>query len=221
VGNAVIVIAADGMEIRLLIEEYTSGTQVKARPDVQVPVALRFVPTTRWIFAVDSVNGLSHLEGKNVSVLADGYVIASPNNSDYDVLTVTGGTINLPKPYGVIRVGLPYISDLETLDIDTPSGPSLKTRKISVANVVLEVEKSRGGFAGPPTGPTATDPLNGLDEFKYRGDEDDEYGPVQFKTDSVEVNTEATWDNHGRRFVRQVDPLPLTVLAIIPEGYIG
>jgi hypothetical protein len=221
VGNAITIKQTDGAELRLSIEEYVNSMQVKVRPDHLVPVDLRFTDTTAWAMAVDEVSGLSHLEGRAVSVLADGVVVSSPNNSDYPAMTVVGGKITLDTPYAVIHVGLPYVSDLETLDIDTPSGQSLKDRKISVTQVILNVEKSRGGFAGPPDGPTDDDPLNDLDEFKYRGDEDDEYGPIQLKTDSVEVNTTSSWDNHGRRFVRQVDPLPLTILTIIPQGYIG
>jgi hypothetical protein len=178
-------------------------------------------PTTQWAFAVDQVAGLDHLEGKAVAALIDGFVGANPNSPDADVLTVVGGTILFAEPAAVIHVGLPYISDLETLDIDLPSAATLKGRAMNITQVLVGVEASRGLWAGPPDGPTSDDPLHDLNESKLRQASDEYDNPIALLTDTVEIPTESTWDDHGRRFIRQIDPLPLTILSVSPQGYVG
>ncbi len=225
VGNIVIVtlLDSDGVETaraRIVISEYVSSTVVRGYPEETVPAGLRGVARTTWARAVDVVTGLSHLEGKAVSVFADGYVVASPNNEAYPAVTVAAGSAALPKPYAKIHVGLPYISDLETLDIDMSDRGTIKDRFILVNRVGLFVEDSRGIWVGQPDQPTAAAPLNGMQEYKSRSDEN--YGnPVALKTDNIEVNIESGWTGNGRVLVRQVDPLPLSILSVMPTGKLG
>lgn len=211
---------ADGNEtdrLRLMVEAYTSATVVAVRPDRTVPAGYRSVALTAWARAVDAVSGLAHLNGKAVSVVGDGYVVASPNNTaeEYDDITVAAGAIALSDTYAVIHVGLPYVGDLETLDIDLPGPRTVKDRKTKVERVILMVEETRGIFVGPGWGPSDDDPLENLQEPKVR-DEEDEYGPIDLVTGDLEVTIESSWDSNGRLLVRQVDPLPLTVSAIAP-----
>lgn len=222
VGNALflVLLDEDGVEtdrVRLAIEAYTSPTVVRVRADKTIPVALRDAATLQWARAVDSVSGLAHLEGKAVSVFADGYVVASPNNTvaEYPEIVVTGGAITLDQPYAVIHVGLPYIGDLQTLDIDSPGPRTIKDKKGLVSRVLLMVEESRGVFVGPGWGPTDDDPLANMQEARTR-DDDAGYGPIDLVTDTLEVPIETDWNSNGRLLVRQVDPLPLTVLSIAP-----
>jgi hypothetical protein len=223
VGNAIDLdlYDADGEfqdRIRLTIVGYTSGTVVTCTPDKTVPAGLRSVAVTTWTRAVDSITGLWHLEGEDVAVLADGYVKASPNNPDYEIITVTNGGISLNRPYGVIRVGLPYTCDIETLNIDIPQGETLTGARKNVGKVHVKVENSRGGFVGyqAPTD-DSEDALENLNELKIRGEEDN-YGLPELLTDDLEIVIQPNWNSNGRVFIRQVDPLPLTVLAIYPEG---
>lgn len=173
--------------------------------------------------ATSTITGLDHLEGKAVSVLADGNVVASPNNDEYDEIVVTAGQITLPAAASLVHVGLPYLSDLETLDIDTPSGRSLKEGKMLVSKVGLYVEASRGMLAGTEGAPEDNDantddsPTFGLMEFEGRESEPLE-DPSEPVTDYVEIPTESDWSHHGRVFIRQVDPVPLSILSITPIG---
>ena len=219
--NAVHLTGADGEKLRAIIKGYTSATVVTVLPQRDVPASLRDVATATWARAVDAFAGLDHLEGKAVSVLGDGYVVASPNNSRLPLVTVAGGSITLSRPYAVVHVGLPYISDLETLDIDGAQGPSLKDRRMLVSRVGLSVESSAGIFIGPKA-PAGADPLEGLQEYRSRDAliEESYEAPPALITDDVEVNIEASWSRHGRVLVRQVDPLPLAILSITPTGYL-
>jgi hypothetical protein len=220
VGNEIQLTGPDGTLIRLTITAYTSGTVVSVKPNKTVPVSMRVVALTTWALAVDELSGIDHLEGKDVCVFGDGFVVASPNNPAYPVYTVTAGAITLDKPYAVIHVGLPYLPDLETLNIDSVSNETMADKKIIISNVTMFVKKTRGVWVGArPPSDDETNPLEGLEEYKARNEEVyDE--PIALRGDQIEIKNQPEWNNNGRVFVRQVDPLPLTVLAIMPAGMI-
>jgi hypothetical protein len=212
VGNARHITGADGTLIRCTIKTFTSTTVVTVNPHKTVPVAMRNTAFTTWAAAVDELSGLWHLEGKNVSVFADGFVVASPNNDDYDILTVSSGTATLDKPYSVMHAGLPITADIETLNIDLPGVSSMSDKKKLINKLTMFVESSRGIWAGFDA--------DNLREFKLRDDEgyDD---PVDLTTGTIDINIKPEWNSSGKVFIRQVDPLPLSVLTILPTGYIG
>ncbi|MBA3755527.1 MAG: hypothetical protein H0X02_04575 [Nitrosomonas sp.] len=220
VDNSIFLESATGEVIRFKIYAYTSSTVVTGKPHKTVPANLQSTATATWSRAIKSVTGLWHLEGKKVSVCGDGHVVASPNNDAYTVVTVTAGKIELSEPYALIHVGLPYISDFESLDIDLPQGETMADKKRLVNKVAMHVEKTRGLFVGarPPTDDTA-DPLEGLYELKLRAEENyDE--PVTLATDVVDIIIQSDWQSNGRVFVRQVDPLPASILSLMPSGLI-
>lgn len=221
VGNAIhLQDPSDGSVIRCTIKSYSSATVVTVNPHKTVPATLRSVAVSAWGKAVTEVVGLDHLEGQEVAIFADKFVVASPNNAQYDTITVTNGKVTLDKPYVVIHVGIPYISDIETLDIDTGQGETVATQRKNIGEVTMFVEESRGIFVGPkPPTSDVLDPLEDLYEIKMRNSEGYE-DPVALKTDNVEVVIKPEWNSNGRVFIRQVDPVPMTVLAIHPSGYV-
>ena len=215
VGNSIFLNDGSGNYLRLNITEYISSTVVRVVSHRTVPLAARGSSNNDWKRAVDVLTGLDHLEGRSVSVLGDGFVVANPNNPSYEVVTVSGGSITLDKPYAVIHVGLPYNSDVETLNIDTPSGESIADKKMIVTSVNLFCEKSRGGFVGPK--PPTDESTDGLIEFKVRNDEGYD-APVNLVTGSMEVTIDGEYNDNGRVFFRQTDPLPFTILSLQPSG---
>jgi hypothetical protein len=217
IGNSIHLTGADGTLIRCSITAYTSSTVVSVTPHKTVPVGMRAVAITEWAKGVSQVKGLWHLEGMDVSIFADGFVIANPNNDAYDVVTVTNGAISLDDNYTVIHIGLPITADFETLNIDTPQGETIADKHQLVSCVNLFVEKTRGLWAGGAPPDETVDFLDGLTEFKVRNEEsyDD---PVAMATGIIDVNIENTWNSNGRVFIRQTDPVPATILAIAPSG---
>jgi len=221
VGKEIHFMGADGIPVRFAITAYTNATHVSGRPHRTVSVAtgLRSTATTTWTKAIKTVSGLWHLEGKMISVLGDGFVVANPNNAAYVQLTVELGAVTLPKCYGTIHIGLPYTSDLQTLDVDTAEGETISNRKKRANKATIQVEESRGLWIGgrEPTDDTVGSDDPTLTELKERGDEsmDD---PIELKTEPVEVIFNAEWNSNGRIFIRQSDPLPLAISAIAPEG---
>lgn len=175
-----------------------------------------------------SVSGLDHLEGRDVAIYAygrvtsgvsdnTGYVLANPLRDDLAVKTVTDGAVALGASYLRVVVGLPFIADLETLDIDTASGPSAKTSKQLVNRVGMMVDHTRNVWAGgqPPTDDD-DDPLELLDTLALSTDAD----VATLVTDYVEINTRGQWNTNGRMFLRSLDPTPMTVLSVVPQGFL-
>jgi hypothetical protein len=60
--------------------------------------------------AASTFDGLEHLEGETVAILADGDV--------QEQQVVIGGSINLASDFGIVHVGLPYNCDAETLNVE-------------------------------------------------------------------------------------------------------
>jgi hypothetical protein len=204
VGDAIVLTDANGNTYRLTILSTTSTTVATARTDLVLPVALRSVATAVWSFARDTVAGLTHLEGKTVSILADGAVMPQ--------VTVTGGVAVLQRASTVVHVGLPYVSDLETLPMALQMEAFGQGRAKNVNEAFLRVYRSSGIFVGPNA--------DNLVEAKQRTTEP--YGsPPALKTDEISVKLTPTWQQAGRIYVRQSDPLPLTIVGLTLEVSIG
>lgn len=226
VGNAVHLrcLDADGLPtvVRCLITAYTSGTVVSVMPHKTVPISIQAVATTDWDKAVQRVTGLRHLAGQAIAVLGDGFVVADPNDALYDqVLVDADGAAEFDRPYGVIRCGLPYLSDLETMDVDTVEarGGGLIGQQKIVNRAWIFVKDTGALLVGskPPTD-DEEDPTEDLEPLQRR-ENDTEYDlPVELKTGPLDQDFKADWNSHGRLFIRQTAPLPFEILAIVPEG---
>lgn len=214
-------LSTNGPILRFTVTGYTSTTVVTGNVDRTVPVNMRSTSLPGSSRAVQTVTGLSHLEGEKVSVYADGFVVASPNNPNYPTYTVTSGSLTLDKCYSVIRVGLPITADLETLPIDAPQGESMVNKKKIMTELTVTVEKTPYLFAGEQN-PDAKNlgPLFGLTEMKMRQYEGYDlpmalaFGPQEI---TIQNNT---WNTRGSVFIRQVDPVPMSILSIAGDGLI-
>lgn len=183
---------------------YSSPTAVSVEPQTLVPKSLRDIPATRWGLAATTVTGLGHLEGKTVSILGDGNVVPQQ--------VVTGGAVTLDSPTLVAHIGLPITGDFETLDITLQNNQAFLGAKKRINQLVVICQESRGIFAGPDA--------DHLDEYKQRAGEN--YGePIDLLTGRAEMDIPCRWDTEGRLFIRQSDPLPLTILGVMPNVQSG
>ena len=148
---------------------------------------------------VKTVSGLDHLEGLAVVALADGNVVQN--------LTVTQGSVTIPYLASRIHVGLKYISDVETLDLEVPQG-TIQGKWKHIPYVTVRFNQSRGLFVGP-------DSYN-LTELKQRQFEAMDAPTALLSGDAV-VTLSSDWNGTGRVFLRQRYPLPMDILDIIPE----
>lgn len=219
IGNEIHFYLTDNTVVRCEITAYTSATVVSVKPNRTVSVEIQATATLDWARAVDSLSGIWHLEGLNVSVFADGFVVANPNNDSYTIKSISNGALNLDRCYAVIHVGIPFTSDLETLDIDTSQGETIADKSKNTGKVTMYVENTRGLWLGASApSATATDFLDGLTEVKARLFEGYD-APVDLSTGKMDVIIRAEWNSNGRIFLRQTDPIPATILAIIPSGW--
>lgn len=193
-----------GEILTVRITAYISPTQVTVEPQTVVPESLRGISATRWGLAATTISALGHLEGKTVSMLGDGNVIPQK--------VVTGGSVTLDSPTLVVHIGLPITGDFETLDITLQNNQAFLGNKKRINQVVVLCQESRGIFAGPDA--------DHLDEFKQRAGEN--YGgPIELLTGRAEMDIQCQWDSNGRLFIRQSDPLPLTILGVMPNVQAG
>lgn len=154
---------------------------------------------------VTTISGLSHLEGKVVNILADGAV--------HPQRTVSGGSITLDNAASKVQVGLPITADLQTLPVAAQIDGSFgQGRMKNVNKAWLRVYRSSGILVGPDA--------SQLTEAKQRTTEP--YGsPPALKSEEIPVMVTPSWSDSGQVFVRQSDPLPLTIVSLTTEVAIG
>jgi hypothetical protein len=151
--------------------------------------------------ATTSISGLTWLEGKVVSILADGAV--------HPQRTVTGGAITLDNPASIVHVGLPITADIETLPLAASIDAGYGQGRVKNVNAVtMRVVNSSGIFAGPNVGQ--------LVQFKQRTNEP--YGTApRLRTDELRIDVKPDWGSDASIIVRQSDPLPITLVSMTME----
>ena len=223
------------------------GSTLLAVGDHVVAVGLLVSPTPPLNPPV-TFDGLDHLNGKEVYLLVDGNVmgpymvsggICDPSAdfpltdiAAYDAGTtyaegeyvtyggymwrslVAGNVGNTPADgaywtYVHVHIGLRYDCDLETLDLPPGEG---KTRVKVIKELAIEFEASRGLWYG--------EDFDHLNEWNQRQVEDS-YETIGAFTGQARFNIRATWNHGGRAVIRQVDPLPVTILAVTREVEYG
>lgn len=160
-----------------------------------------------------TVTGLDHLDGKTVNALVDGFVVKD--------LVVASGSVTLPIPVTLAHVGLPYVSDLETLRIDSPTNNgTAQSRRIAIPEVTIRFVDSRGGWvkamAKDIDAPAATGVV-GFDENLEHDSNQNMSVAMPLKTTDYKMTLNGGYDFGAGVFFRQVDPLPFTIIAIIPK----
>jgi hypothetical protein len=144
------------------------------------------------------IDNLDHLEGKTVAILADGHVLPQQ--------VVVNGSVNLGDDYAKVHVGLPYVAEMETLNIEVglPDG-TLQGRRVKISQVTLRLLNSRGGYFGPNE--------DVVHLIRYPTDPAD---PLALITNDAQEILGAGYTQGGKIYLKQIDPLPITVLALIP-----
>lgn len=203
IGDAIILVDGD-QYYRCSIISTVSATQANVQIDRDLPAGLQNTATTAFEVARNTISGLNWLEGETVSILENGAV--------HPQRVVTGGSITLDRASSVVHVGLEYNSDLNTLPLALQTEAYGQGRVKNINHVWLRVLESSGIFAGPNE--------DNLVEAKQRTTEP--YGtPPNLKTQDVKIMLTPTWADNGQIFVRQTDPLPLTVVGVTLEVSIG
>ena len=137
-------------------------------------------------------------------ILADGAVLPQE--------VVVGGSISIDRAAVKIHVGLQYFSDLQTLPLTLNIEAFGQGRVKNINQAWVRVFQSSGLFVGPTA--------DKLTEAKMRTNEP--YGsPPALRSDEIGVNITPTWAQGGQIYIRQADPLPLTIVGVTIEAVVG
>jgi len=162
------------------------------------------------------ITGLDHLNGQSVAGLADGNVIR-----DLIVGPVTGGVgVVLANAASKVHIGLPMEASLQTLNLDLGQVQGLGTvqgRQKSINEVTLRVQDTRGIFIGPRDGDRNS---SHLVEYKQRSTEAWNEA-IRMFTGDILITPPWDWNTEGCMWIKQFDPLPMTILAIMPDVTVG
>lgn len=148
---------------------------------------------------VSSLAGLDHLEGRTVSILADGFV--------HPQRTVVGGAVDLEREASVIHVGLPFTTVLVPTRPEYGLGNGTTMTRIAKINkATLRVFQSMGVRVGPDE-----------DHLYYAVTHDaaNPTAPPFVTNDDVSVTIDGGWTSTTTLRVQVDDPTPCTVVAIV------
>lgn len=143
-----------------------------------------------------------HLAGRTVDILADGAV--------YKNITLSlTGTHTLPVAASKVIVGLPFICEFRPVRLSVPlGGTTIQGMYKSINRVTIRTKNTRGLSVQNPNGDSV--------DLKPRGHE--LYGsPSSLVTGDTLVITKDFYNTDGQILVRQTNPLPAHVIALMME----
>lgn len=156
-----------------------------------------------WGVCVDTLSGLSHLEGKTVVILADGGVISGN--------VVSGGSVSLGTNAGVnkeaaqVTVGLPYEFELKTLNFE---GEGTQGSRKILPTFNVKVYNSREDFTIVGMDGENVD----LDERSMESINDAGY----LTSGDLTCHPRAEAQTGVYVHIKQALPIPLTILSLTP-----
>ncbi|MDE5879425.1 MAG: hypothetical protein K2G99_05335 [Desulfovibrio sp.] len=199
-----------GDTLFLVVERETGGRKrwflerlADAWPDA-APVAEAFFVdcglTVRTAEPRATVEGLGHLEGRELAVLADG--------SPVEGCTVRGGAITLPYAARVVQAGLSYTAALSPLPLEAETeGGSTLGRVRTYGRCALRLYRSVGGKYGP-----AREELHDLPFLPRAWGE-----PVEPFSGDMEFFPGGSPEGRASFWIVQDRPLPFRLLALMAE----
>lgn len=169
--------------------------------------------------ATKFITGLSHLEGQQVVVWADGADVgtidtARPWTQTY---TVSGGQITLATPASNVTVGLGYTAQFQSMKLGSISqagSPLSQQKQIPEVGLVLVDTHPKGIKFGPTlddTGPSRMDDMPSMEKGAPVGT------ATRVSYDDQPIPFPGTWTTDLRVCLQAQAPRPAGVLGITPE----
>ncbi|MCI7536571.1 MAG: hypothetical protein SOT02_00525 [Elusimicrobiaceae bacterium] len=141
-----------------------------------------------------TVDGLAHLEGRRVAILADGNV--EPEQ------TVQNGQITLTRPATTVAAGLPFVRLVKTLPLCVSGQNGEFINRLRPVCAQVGLKSSAGGYAGADG--QKADPLF------YATD-------TELFTGMVRFNISATHEEHPQICLYGLEPLPLNITKLVVQ----
>lgn len=216
------------------VTTFTDSTHVIANITTPITVTIPNsggVPATAvagaWSLApqVTVVGGLHHLVGFTVTGVADGDPIPPQ-------VVATNGTITLATPASLVTVGLPFLPQFQSLYLDS-GNPTIQGQRKKIAGVTVRLDAS--GVAGIEGGSNQLDgaaqsppsievPWTQMVPFKLPPNQGEPpFGSTiaPLWTGDVRAPVKGGFAKPGQIALQQTLPLPMNILAIVPEGLEG
>lgn len=150
--------------------------------------------------ATTTISSINHLEGETVSILADGASHADK--------TVTDGKITLDRSASKVHLGYNYTSLVQTLRLEAGADDGIAQGKIKrIHGATVRFLDTVGAEVG-------TDTTN-LDRIPFRSSANPMNQALSLFTGDKEISFPSGYDNDSKVMVRQNQPLPMTILAIM------
>jgi hypothetical protein len=200
---------------RLLLTAFTSSTVCSVRLKDPCPVGLRGISTLTWTFARTQLTGATQLAGMQCVALVDGNVfgINSTSTVPNGNLTVSvSGVITLPSAGGVVQIGLPYVSDFETLSLNEQGQETIRMRSKANPVIYLDVAETRNFLAGTDYTNLAPNVQRAYEPYT---------SATQIQNGVLWTRLASTLDSECHSCIRQNMPLPITIRMHIPQVTVG
>lgn len=163
---------------------------------------------------VTTISGLNHLEGMQVTGLADGGVIVPQ--------TVTNGSITLQTSASAIAIGLAYTCQLQTMYLVTQEQGSSQGSRNNIYSIIPRLEASRGVQCGTNQPDASTQanqanvPWTGMKEIKERNNLIAAGSSIPlFTGDTNPIMVPGTWATNGQMAFQQIYPLPMNIISCV------
>lgn len=199
-GNGTITSYIDSMHVVVTINQ--------PFPAIPNNVSGTLIPYAQGAWSMDApvttVSGLDHLDGLEVRAVCDG--VPQP------FTVVVGGTITIPPSTRVV-VGLPFTCQLQTLRLDV-GDPTIQGKRKNIPAVTVRLANTAPFYQiGPDFGHLVPAPQF-QSNLPYTP-------PGQLFTGDQRINMLPSWNKEGQICIQQSDPVPITVLGVIPEVVVG
>ena len=152
-----------------------------------------------------TVAGLDHLEGATVQVLADG--------AAHDDRTVAGGEIALSRPASRVQVGLHHPAVLQPMWFESTAPDATAGRKRRLVEILVDLFETLGGRCAFDDGQAGGETI----AIPFRRAQDPMDAAPPLFTGARSLRRSGRMEDRVGVTVRQDQPLPMTVTAMVPQ----
>jgi hypothetical protein len=182
--------------ITQLIQDFASGVGIP--PPFIAGAWSIATPATKFF-------GLDYLAGQTVSINADGGVVTPQ-------VVASDGSITLTSPATKVTAGLGFQCQGQTMPLDVGE-PTIQGKRKKIAALNFKFANTRGIKAGRTL--STLMPLKDMNINVPIG------SPIPLITGDDRIVMDPLWDVPGQLWFQVDDPLPATVLGVIPEVVVG
>lgn len=183
------------------ITYFTDTSHVTCTIDSAFP-NLNLIAANGWRMTVTTITGLGHLEGQTVDLLVNG--------ATHPQRVVTGGSITLQQPASKVHVGLAFTSKVQTLRANSGAQDGTSQgKKARINKAVIRMLETLGLKYGLD--------FTTMFDIDFRTALMAMDNPPAIFSGDIEVDWPGEYDTNPWLCFQQSDPLPATIVAIMPQ----